>query len=212
MTVAPRLVVVTDTEREGAHAWLERLEPWLASAAPGGVMVQLRDRQLEARERLAFGLRLRELTRRHAQHLAVNDRLDLALLVEADAVHLPEAGVRAGVARRFLEQYRSPWFVSVACHDPAALPEPEADALLLSPISAPRKGRPALGTAGIEHAARARAGSAGARRHRIYGLGGVGADQAASLLEAGADGVAVIGAVFDARGPEGLLRALGILR
>jgi thiamine-phosphate pyrophosphorylase len=201
---------VTDRERADEAAWLDKLGEWLPRAAPGSVLVQLRDRQLEARERLVFGLRLRELTRRHEQLLAVNDRLDLALLLEADGVHLPESGVPASVARPWLERYRPDWLVSTACHDPTWLPHAMVDAVLLSPLCAPRKGRPALGLAGLQTAVRERA-RAGAR-HRVYALGGVGADEAGALLSAGAQGVAVIGAVFDARGPERLLAALGILR
>jgi thiamine-phosphate pyrophosphorylase len=210
--IAPRLVIVTDLERADRDAWLARLDPWLARAEPASVLVQLRDRQLEARERLAFGGRLRALTRRHAQLFAVNDRLDLALMLEADAVHLPEAGVPVAVARRLLERYRRDWFISVACHEPQKVPEAFADAVLLSPVCAARKGRPALGIAGVQSAALSRERSASARGCRIYALGGVEAIDAASLLGAGADGVAVIGALFDPRGPEPLLDALGILR
>ena len=207
---APRLVVVTDRERADEAAWLERLSEWLRRAQAGSVLVQLRDRQLEASPRLAFGLRLRELTRCHGQKLAVNDRLDLALLVEADAVHLPESGVPAAIARRWLERYRADWLVYVACHDPGRMPDISVDAVLLSPLCAPRKGRPALGVAGLREAVRAR--DRARARHHVYALGGVGADEAASLMAAGADGVAVIGAVFDPRGPEPLLDALGILQ
>jgi thiamine-phosphate pyrophosphorylase len=210
LNIEPRLVIVTDRERGDEAAWLSRLSAWLPRAAPGSVLVQLRDRQLEAAQRLAFGCRLRELTRRHQQCLAINDRLDLAVLCEADAVHLPESGVPAAIARRWLERQRADWFVSVACHDPEQIPDRAVDALLLSPLSAPRKGRPALGPAGLRQALHARARAQA--RHRIYALGGVGADEAAPLVATGADGIAVIGALFDARGPEPLLAALGILR
>lgn len=210
MSASPRLVIVTDRERADEAAWLARLGEWLPRAQPGSVLVQLRDRQLEAGERLALGLRLRELTRRHGQLLAVNDRLDLAVLVDADGVHLPEAGVPAPVARPWLERYRSSWLVSVACHEPAWTPDGAVDAVLLSPLCAPRKGRLALGLAGLQVALRAR--DTARARHRIYALGGVGADEAAALVAAGADGVAVIGALFDARGPDPLLAALDILR
>jgi thiamine monophosphate synthase len=62
----------------------------------------------------------------------------------------------------------------------------------------------------VHHAVRVRAQARA--RHRIYALGGVGAEQVEPLVAAGADGVAVVGAVFDARGPAPLLAALGILK
>jgi thiamine-phosphate pyrophosphorylase len=209
---APRLIAITDTQRAPRGVWLERLEPLCARAKPGSLLVQLRDRELEARERLAFGAALRELTRRHAQLLGVNDRLDLALLLDADAVHLPADGLDVGTTRRFLQTRSSrQWFISEACHAAGDIAHSSADASVLSPICEERKGRPALGLAGLEHALRARRENAG-RRCLVYALGGVTAQAAAELSAAGADGVAAIGAVLEPRESVALVTALGIER
>lgn len=207
---APRLIVITDTERAPIEAWLERLGALFAAAAPGSVWVQLRDRELPIRERRRFGEQLRELSARHGQGLAVSDRLDLALLLDADGVHLGEASVRPADAREYAQRHARRWLVSAACHVAEEIEAPGADALLLSPVAAPRKGRPALGAAGIAKAAalRARAGS----RCLLYALGGVTADNAAQWLAAGADGVALIGELFAPGAARELARALGIAR
>ena len=195
----PRLIVVSDFTRGPAPALFERLERCLRAARPGSVLVQLREHGLGARDRLALGRSLVALARAHEQRFAVNDRLDLAVLLGADAVHLGESSVPSADARRLLP---GAW-LSRAWHAPDA-PTDGADALVLSPIFAPRHGRPALG---VEALSRARTGGA-----LLYALGGVGATNAARALESGAAGVAVVGAVLEEDDPSALLWALGIER
>jgi len=206
---APRLIVITDTALAPEPILLERLERALAAAQPDTVMVQLRDRELGARARLALGRRLVTLCRRHAQWFAVNDRLDLAVLLGADGVHLGEGGVEVADARVLLGA--SAW-ISCARHAPGGVAIPGADAVLLSPIAAPRKGNPALGIPALQSAHAALASTAPRDRPLLYALGGIDASNAAACLSHGADGVAVIGAILDGRDPAGLLDALGILR
>jgi thiamine-phosphate pyrophosphorylase len=209
----PVLIAITDTERGAFDLWLARLEHLLGAAAPSSVQVMLRDRQLSTRERRALGERLRELTARHAQSFSVNDRLDLAVLLGADAVHLSESSVSVADARAFAKARGSSWSISRASHDPADAVSSEADALLLAPVAEARKGRPALGIEGVRDAQAGLARrSPGAGRCRLYALGGVTADNAAPLVAAGADGVALIGALLDPAGPLALVERLGIQR
>ncbi|MCS6913528.1 MAG: thiamine phosphate synthase [Myxococcales bacterium] len=73
------------------------------SAVPRGmVAVQLRARQMDAGALLSAADRLRQLTARFGAPLFINDRLDVALLVEADGVHLPAAGLPPRAARRLV--------------------------------------------------------------------------------------------------------------
>jgi thiamine-phosphate pyrophosphorylase len=202
----PRLIAITDTHQGAPDAIEARSEALLSSAVPGSVLLQLRCPELTARERLALGRRLQALTRRYAQHFAVNDRLDLAVLLRADAVHLGEQSVTTSEARGLVG---AAW-ISRACHDVHALREVDADAVLLSPVLAARKQAPALGLAALSDAV-ARAKS-GARPKLLYALGGVTAESARSCIDAGADGVAAIGAIFTATDPAPLLAALGIRR
>jgi thiamine-phosphate pyrophosphorylase len=191
------LAVCPLDELETRLAWL------LASAEPGSVAVQLRDPELSAADRLALGHRLRRLTRDHEKYLMVNDRLDIAVLVRADGVHLGERSVRPEDARAAL--LPSAW-ISRACHDPAEAAPRDADAVVLSPIVAPRKGRPALGLSALTTARRHAGGAA------LYALGGVDAHSAAQCLAAGAHGVAAIGSALGLVDPGPLLQALGIAR
>jgi thiamine-phosphate pyrophosphorylase len=203
----PRLIAITDRSKASEPVTLERFERVAYAAQPGSVVLQLRDRELPARERLAFGRALRALARRAGQLFQVNDRLDLARLLAADGLHLGEESVSTADARRLLGEDA---FVTRACHELAGVARDDADGVVLSPLLAPRKGRAALGLAAL---GRARALlSARAEERLLFALGGVDADTAGACLAAGADGVAVIGAVLTSREPERIVEALGCAR
>ncbi|MEO8183575.1 MAG: thiamine phosphate synthase, partial [Deltaproteobacteria bacterium] len=188
------------------------LQALLAAACPGSVQVLLRDRQLPIRERRELGERLRRTTRAHGHSLSVSDRLDLAWLLDADAVHLGEDSVVASDARAFGVAHGRSWWISTACHSPEAIASLTADAALLSPVVAPRKGNPALGLDGLARAVLARQRrDAAFGGCALYALGGVTRHDAAELLAAGADVVALIGELFVPGAGLELLAALGIL-
>ncbi len=158
----------------------------LPAPARSGLAVQLRDPQLPTRELLALGTRLREVTRALGASLVVNDRLDLALALGADGVHLGRRSVSVQDARALLPHA----WIAVACHavaDVVAAAAGGADAAVLSPIFAsPGKGTP-LGPAALS-AARAAAGEG----IQLIALGGVDASSAAACFAAGANAVAAI--------------------
>jgi thiamine-phosphate pyrophosphorylase len=189
-----------------AATTLERFGELGRLARPQTVVFQLRDLELGARERLEFGRAVLRVARETGQLFQVNDRVDLAIVLGADGVHLGEAGIDTGDARRLLGARA---FVSRACHDPARSALLDADALLLSPILASRKGRAMLGLGALTTVRSALAGAA--RRVALFALGGIAADRAADCLAAGANGVAVVGAVLRGEGLA-LVRALGIER
>jgi thiamine-phosphate pyrophosphorylase len=207
----PRLIAISDSTRGARDEWLQQLEVLLAAARRGSVLVLLRDPETPIRERFELGRRLRGLTRAHGQLLSVNDRLDLASLLDADAVHLSEASVSTEDARAFGRDHGRNWWLSRACHDAQRLLDATEDALLLSPIAQPRKGRPALGVDGLRSALTLRA-----RRPAelgdcaVYALGGITRHDAGDMLAAGADGVALIGELFVPGAGLALLAALGI--
>jgi thiamine-phosphate pyrophosphorylase len=207
--VAPRLVVLTERSLADTAETLRRFERLARAARPWSVMLTLRDRELPASERLTFGRALRAVCARERQWFQVNDRLDLAVLLAADGVHLAESSVSAVDARRLVGPAT---FVSRACHEPERALEPGVNAWVLSPIFAERKGRAALGCEALTRlAARCRAEApAASAASRVYALGGVTAPDAKRALDAGAHGVVVMGAVLVADESEALLTALSI--
>lgn len=210
----PRLIVITDRTRGPLDSWLAQLEGLLERARAGSVEVMLRDPELPVSERYQLGQLLRGMTQRYGQSLSVSDRLDLALLLDAQAVHLSEASVAPADARAFARSRGRSFRVSAACHAPERCITATEDALLVSPIMATRKGRPALGASVFGHMrrqmARRRAPELGPCR--LYALGGVTAGDAGMLRAAGADGVALIGELFEAGAPRALVTALRIER
>jgi thiamine-phosphate pyrophosphorylase len=207
---APRLIVITDLSALERNELARRMATVANAARAGTVAILLRDHEVSARERLALGRELCQITRTAEQQLWVADRLDLAMLLEADGVHLGEGSVSAREARRLLG---SDLHVSRAWHradlDDSGTELDDLDALLLSPIFAARKGRPALGAAALatlDAALQARPNAP-----RLYALGGVTAREVPACDVAGATGIASIGAAL-ASDPRGLLEALGIAR
>lgn len=192
MRFEPTLVVVTDVERFGEARTLECFERISSLAMPGSVCLQLREPRLEARDKLRFGQKLGEVARRRGQWLAVNDRLDLAVLLKAEAVHLGEGSVETLEARGYLSEYGLSLPISRACHDPEALATIDADAVILSPVVEARKGNAALGEDGLRRALLQRGQRTGDERDcKLFALGGVTADTAEQALQWGAQGVAV---------------------
>lgn len=176
----PRVVQITSSAVLPEPELLARVR---AVASAPGFAVQLRDPELPARALLALGARLREAGAR----LIVNDRLDLALALRAEGVHLGRRSVSVADARALLGP--GVW-ICVACHDrddALRAADAGADAVTLSPIFAsPGKGRP-LGLAALRALSVALP-----PRLRILALGGIDEGNAAACLAAGAHGVALI--------------------
>jgi thiamine-phosphate pyrophosphorylase len=194
------LCLVTD-RAQVAGTLAEAVETCLGA---GLKAVQLREKDLAARELLSMAVALRESTRRHGAKLLVNDRADVAIAVGADGVQrsgtsLPVAALRAISPPGFL--------IGASVHSlaEARAAEPEgADFLLFGPVyDTPSKreyGAP-QGLSALERAA-------SAVRLPVFAVGGVTPARVAELVRAGASGVAVIGAVLGAARPADAVKAL----
>lgn len=193
--IAPRLIVITDFTRFEPTLAVPRIARLLGEAAAGTVLLQLREHAMPVRKRLELGRELSLLARDAGQLFGVNDRIDLALLLEADALHLGERSVEVADARALVPRI----WISRAVHAPDDLAPRGADALVLSPIFEARHGRPPLGLDAL-------------RGPNVYALGGVSSENAAACLAAGAAGVAVVGAALGSDDPRPLLEGLGIRR
>jgi thiamine-phosphate pyrophosphorylase len=202
----PRLLIFSDLTRATRDAMLARFNTLAEAAQPRSVLFIVRDYTLSARARWALGVELAALARQTGQLFGVADRADLVRGLGAHALHLPEKGLSLEDARACVG---ADTFISRACHEPLRAAVVAADAVVLSPIFAPRKGRPALGLAGLERVRDARTKSQ--PTPALFALGAVAAENAAHCLAAGATGVAVIGAALEPD-PAPLLKALEISR
>src|SRR5438445_3722433 len=150
-----RLYLITDRHRTAGRPLLDVVEQALA----GGVdAVQLREKDLPARDLLALAQRLGDLCRRHGARFLVNDRIDVALAAGADGVHLPADSFTAVDARRLLGPRA---LIAVSTHSLAearAAAAAGADCIVFGPIfdtPAKRPFGPPLGVAGLAAVARA---------------------------------------------------------
>ena len=170
----------------------------IEQAVEGGVdAVHLRDRAASAAELLARGRALRELVRGRAR-LIVNDRLDVALALDADGVQLGGRSLPLAEARRVAPGM--PLGLSIHSADEAAA---EADWFLLGTIFASRS-HPGEVTGGLDLIRAARGRTTGP----IVAIGGIDASTAAACAAAGADGVAVISAIAAADDPRAAAAAI----
>lgn len=195
----PPLYLITD---DASPARLPSLvAAALKGAPPGSVLVQLRAKSCSAKQLHDMAWELRAHCAAHQAGLLINDRADLAQLVCAAGVHLPEQGLPPSAARALLGAHA---LVGVSCHDAAGLAaaaDGGASFATLSPVfPSPNKGAP-LGL--VQFAALTRASNV-----PVYALGGVSAAHAAALKQAGAAGLAVISAAFKAADPARAVEAL----
>lgn len=94
-----RLYLVTDSEILKGRDFYEEIE----NALKGGVTtVQLREKNCDGREFLEKAIKLREITRKYGAWLIINDRIDIALLCDADGVHVGQSDIPAMEARKIL--------------------------------------------------------------------------------------------------------------
>jgi thiamine-phosphate pyrophosphorylase len=194
----PSLYVVLD--RVAARG--RSLDELLAAVIDGGCrMVQLREKEWPSGRILPLAERLLARARRAGVTFVVNDRVDLALAVGADGVHLGQDDLPARLARRLL---RPGMLLGISTHDVAQAhaardagadyvavgsmfaTTTKADFQLVGPALV-RKLRPDI-------------------RVALVGIGGITHDNVADVIRAGADGVAVISAVCAAPDPAAAAR------
>jgi len=180
------------TDRHQVPAGRTLLET-VEAALQGGVRaVQLREKNLPAAELLPLAIELRVLTRRFAARLLINDRIDVALAVAADGVHLGGHSLPAAVARRLLGPQR---LVGVSTHRPAeiaAAAAAGANFVTFGPVFATPSKRTYGQPLGLEALRLACQNSP----LPVFALGGIKPCHLGDLRAAGVAGVAVISALI----------------
>jgi thiamine-phosphate pyrophosphorylase len=188
-----RLYLITDRKLFADRpAFFSAIE----EALEGGVAaLQLREKDLETRVLLEMAYRLRDLSGRHGAKLFINDRVDIALCVKADGVHLGSSGIPVSAARKVIGKGMLIGASAHSVEEAAQAEHQGADFVTLGPVyetpSKMRYGSP-LGTDVLRKA-----------REEIslpiFAIGGIGKTRVADVLESGAHGIALISAILSSR-------------
>ncbi|HEY0232914.1 MAG TPA: thiamine phosphate synthase [Dokdonella sp.] len=170
------------------------LETCALAIEGGAAMLQYRDKTADHARRRAEAAALAQLCTRAGVPLIVNDDIELAAAVGADGVHLGEHDEHVAAARARLG---ADAIIGVSCYDSIerarALAASRPDYLAFGAFF-PSPTKPLARRATMQTLREARAFGL-----PLVAIGGITADNARSVIEAGADAVAVVSAVFGAR-------------
>jgi thiamine-phosphate pyrophosphorylase len=195
------LYLITDRQLVGAHG----IEAVVAAAVRGGVtLVQLRDDQTPADELVPLARRLKQLMAPGRVPLIVNNHLDVALAAGADGVHVGQSDTPVAEARSRLGPEA---ILGLSITDPAqfAYVDPaDVDYLGVGPVHATGTKPDAAPPMGLDGLRTCRA----ATSLPIVAIGGIDVASTAAIIEAGADGIAVVSAICAAPDPERAARDL----
>ncbi len=195
------LYLITDRHQTAGR----QLPAVVADALAGGVTaVQLREKDLPARQLLELARELRDLTRRHGARLLINERIDVALAVDADGVHLGAASIPVAVARRLLGCEKLIGYSAHGVSEALAAQNDGADFVTFGPVYHTPSKAPYGAPLGVEHLAEA----AAALAVPVFALGGVAVHTVPEIIRAGASGIALISAIISSPDPESSSRTI----
>jgi thiamine-phosphate pyrophosphorylase len=189
---APKLYPITDVRLSG----LSHAEQVVQLVAGGATLAQLREKNLSPREFFKQAEEAMRAARQHGVRIIINDRADIALALKADGVHLGQDDLPPDAARRLLG---NKVIIGLSTHSveqairAAKLP---VDYVAIGPIfatSTKKNPNPAVGLSGLLQVRKAVAAMP------LVAIGGITRENAADVLAAGADSVALISAVISER-------------
>lgn len=164
------------------------------AAAAGARLVQYRNKIASMKEAYAEALPLGRLARDLSVTFIVNDRCDLALAVDADGVHLGQTDLPYGYARTVMGPQK---LIGLSTHTAEQVKEAEQlkpDYIGFGPIFTPSSKQDYDPVVGIEGLRQIRAITS----LPVFAIGGIQLEQVQAVMQAGADGIAVVSAVLKA--------------
>ena len=188
------LYLVTDRPLSGGRdmAWIVR------EAAAGGVtMVQLREKECSTAEFIQLARELKAALAPLGIPLIINDRVDVALAVDADGVHIGQSDMPYATARKLLGRDKIIGLSVETMDEAVAANALDVDYIGISPVYAtPTKTDTLIpfGLDGVDEVMRC-------SRHRCVAIGGMNRDTVGEVIAHGVEGVAVVSAIVAAPSP-----------
>ena len=198
------LYVITDTQLIPRDHFVETVE---AAVRGGATMVQLREKETPRQEVIRLGRELLAVTRRYGALLIVNDHPAIARAVGADGAHVGREDPPVTEARATLGPEA---IIGASCYGDAAravaAEQAGADYVAFgTPFPSPTKPKRTDISLGIFREVKRQV------KVPVFAIGGITVDNARQVIDAGADGIAVVSGVFAAPDVEAAARALAQL-
>ena len=195
------LYLVTDRDLCGQKS----LENVIMKAVRGGVAyVQLREKEISTRQFVEEALRIRQLLEPYKIPLIINDRVDVALACGADGVHIGQEDMPYATARSLLGAKTIIGLSVETWEDVEEGQKLDVDYIGVSPVFATPTKTDTKGAWGLAGLAKIKAFS----RHPIVAIGGINESNAAAVVKAGAECLALVSAICAADDPEAAARKL----
>lgn len=196
-----RLCVITDTIVQNKYSHYDIA----ALAIRGGAdIIQLRDKRMGTRELFEIALKIRSLCKKNKVTFIVNDRVDIALLTDADGVHLGLEDIPIQDARKLLGQRKIIGGTVHSIEQAIQAEKDGADYLGYGHIFATQskiKSTQPVGLIELEKVCKI-------IKIPILAVGGIDASNARNVISAGVHGIAVIGAVAKSSDPTKAVKEL----
>lgn len=170
----------------------------ILKALQGGVAcVQLREKEVSTRFFVEEAQKIKALMAPFKAPLIINDRIDVALAVGADGVHIGQADMPYAVARKLMGKRAIIGLSVETWEDVERAQYLDVDYLGVSPVFETPTKTDTKGSWGLEGLSKIKAYS----RHPLVAIGGLNASNAADAVRAGADCIAVVSAICSAFDP-----------
>jgi len=176
----------------------------LGSVKGGARYVQIREKDQTTRDFIEEALRIKELLAPFRVPLIINDRVDVALAIGAEGVHVGQDDMPYAMARSLMGPGAIVGLSVETWEDVEEAEGLDCDYIGVSPVFATPTKTDTKGAWGLDGLTKIRAFS----RHRLVAIGGINPANAAQVAEAGADCLAVVSAICAADDPEAVSREL----
>jgi thiamine-phosphate pyrophosphorylase len=195
------LYLVTDRALSLGRSNLEVIE----AAISGGVtLVQLREKEASTQEFYQEGLNIKDYLEAARIPLIINDRIDVALALDADGVHLGQEDMPVDVARKILGPCKIIGASAFTTQEAVAAESMGADYLGLSPIFVTTTKPELVAEIGLEGISSLKR----AVKIPIVGIGSMHQSNVYEAVRAGLDGVAVVSAICSQEDPKAAAAAI----
>jgi thiamine-phosphate pyrophosphorylase len=195
------LYLVTDRDLS-----LGRSLDWVVEKAVQGgtTIVQLREKNLDTRPFIEEGLRIKKLLEPYGIPLLINDRVDVALAIEADGVHLGQNDMPYAMAREILGPDAIIGLSVENYQQAGEAKDMDVDYIAVSPVYTTPTKEELTRELGLEGVSKI----TGICPQPAVGIGSIKTHNAGEVIRAGASGVAVVSGICSANDPQEAAREL----